>query len=343
MQNILKKICLGTGELLKNNLDSRLNVINRFLEQGGELIDTARIYYNGKSLKKLKKIKTNYRLIAKISYFEKDRDISLQKKLKEYQYLLKRKKINYFLTHWPSENNQEKLIKSLVLLKTKKKVEKIGLGNIGYKKIKKINSKILNQIDAIQVELNIFNFFYQKKLLNFCKKKNILVFGYSPVRWYKYKKIDKILKKQLNYFKKKYNVNFFDICLLFSIFKNIVPILSVKNLARLNKIINLSKHIDNRDLKRELLKFESKIRKTEFIDPKKIFYKIKDKYINIAKINFDEKNLNMIIEEIKDQKSSLKPVIFKKLKKKYIVLDGKIRCKGLYQLNSNKKIYGIIL
>ena len=50
----------------------------------------------------------------------------------------------------------------------------------------------------------------------------------------------------------------------------------------------------------------------------------------------------MIIDEIKDQKSSLKPIIFKKLKK-YIVLDGKIRCKGLYQLNSKKKIYGIIL
>lgn len=343
MQNILKKICLGTGELLKDNIDTRLNVINRFLKQGGELIDTARIYYDGKSLKKLEKIKTNYKLIAKVSYFEKDRNISIKKKLEEYQSILKRKKIDFFLTHWPSEANQDNLIKSLIFLKTKKKVENIGLGNIGYRKLKKMNPKILYHLDAIQIELNIFNYFYQKKLLNFCKKKNILVFGYSPIRWCKFKKINKNLKKQLTYFKSKYNINFSDLCLLFSIFNNVVPILSIKNPTRLNRIINLNKYLFNKDLKEKLIKFESKIRKTEFIDPKKIFYKIEDKYINIEKITFDKKNLNMIIDEIKDQKSSLKPIIFKKLKKRYIVLDGKIRCKGLYQLNSKKKIYGIIL
>ena len=74
-----------------------------------------------------------------------------------------------------------------------------------------------------------------------------------------------------------------------------------------------------------------------------IFYKINNKYVNIEKVRFDKKILKMIMQEIKLQKSSLKPIIFNKIKEKYIVLDGKVRCKGLYQLNSKEKIYGIII
>ena len=43
-----------------------------------------------------------------------------------------------------------------------------------------------------------------------------------------------------------------DISLLFSIYKNIVPIISIKNLQRYNKIKKLNKFINNKILKKEI-------------------------------------------------------------------------------------------
>ena len=343
MNNILKKICLGTGELLKDKIITRINTLNYFIENGGELIDTARIYYDGKALKKLSLIKKDYKIVSKVSYLNKDKNKNLHEKLKEYQLLTNKKKIDFLLTHWPTENNQEKLIKLMINLKSKKKVDKIGLGNTTYKKLKEIDHKIIKKIDVVQIELNIFNFFYQKRLLSFCEKNKIKVFGYSPIKWCKYKKMDINLRKDLIFFKKKYRINFLDICLLFSIYKKVIPIISIKNNQRLNKIIKLSHLLNNNNLKNKIFKFEKKIQRTAYVNTEDIFYKINNKYVNIEKVRFDKKILKMIMQEIKLQKSSLKPIIFNKIKEKYIVLDGKIRCKGLYQLNSKEKIYGIII
>ena len=162
MNNILKKICLGTGELLKDKIITRINTLNYFIENGGELIDTARIYYDGKALKKLSLIKKDYKIVSKVSYLNKDKNKNLHEKLKEYQLLTNKKKIDFFLTPWPTENNQEKLIKLMINLKSKKKVDKIGLGNTTYKKLKEIDHKIIKKIDVVQIELNIFNFFTKK-------------------------------------------------------------------------------------------------------------------------------------------------------------------------------------
>ena len=63
------------------------------------------------------------------------------------------------------------------------------------------------------------------------------------------KKSFKNLKKQLTYFKSKYNINFSDLCLLFN-FNNVIPILSIKNPTRLNRIINLNKYLFDKGLKK---------------------------------------------------------------------------------------------
>ena len=80
-QTIINKICLGTGDLLKGDIKERIDVFKKFYLDGGRLIDTARIYHNGKSLKIIKKLNLKFNIIAKPSYFIKDDKIPLKKNL----------------------------------------------------------------------------------------------------------------------------------------------------------------------------------------------------------------------------------------------------------------------
>ena len=83
------------------------------------------------------------------------------------------------------------------------------------------------------------------------------------------------------------------------------------------------------------------MRNFQTVNPKKIFYSSKKGLINIKDKKFDSKVLKIIKTEIKINNKALKPPLFKKYEDKYIVLDGKIRCKALYELK--KKIEAIIL
>ena len=79
-QTIVNKICLGTGDLLKGDIEERVNVFRKFYSDGGRLIDTARIYHHGKSLKIIKKLNLKFNIIAKHYYFKKDEKIKFKKK-----------------------------------------------------------------------------------------------------------------------------------------------------------------------------------------------------------------------------------------------------------------------
>ena len=78
-KEILEKICLGTGDLLKDNIENRIKVLKIFYDEGGKLIDTARVYHNGKSLKVLKKLNERFSLIGKPSYLAQEKNITLKK------------------------------------------------------------------------------------------------------------------------------------------------------------------------------------------------------------------------------------------------------------------------
>ena len=68
---------------------------------------------------------------------------------------------------------------------------------------------------------------------------------------------------------------------------------------------------------------------------------INNNKVKLDNINFNFDELEMIKNEIKIHKSALKPILLKKKGRFYRVLDGKIRCKALYDLK--KKINCIIL
>lgn len=340
-KSIFDKICLGTGELLKDNVQDRTEVFKKFFSDGGRLVDTARIYHDGKSLKIIKKLNLKFNLIAKPSYLKKDKNTSIKKKFKEYKKLCGINKIDFFITHWPNEKISKKKIKQFLSLKNDQKLENIGIGNARFEDIKIFHKFSNKNLNAIEIELNIFNFFFQKKILSFCKRNNIKVFGYSPVRWCKFKSFNNSSKIILNKISKKYGLNFKDISLLFSLYKGVIPIVSLKNISRYNKLKKLSNFLDNKVLKKQIFSLERKIRRVELVDPSKIYYTVNNSMVKLSEINLDLNEIKMIKNEIKSNKAIIKPVILKKKDDNFLVLDGKIRCKALYELN--KKINCIIL
>jgi len=59
---ISERLCLGTGELLKDNIKERIKVFKAFANDNGKFVDTAKVYYDGKALKVIKRIKKKYNL-----------------------------------------------------------------------------------------------------------------------------------------------------------------------------------------------------------------------------------------------------------------------------------------
>ena len=59
---------------------------------------------------------------------------------------------------------------NLIKLKKYKSLKNIGLGNARLDEIKKFYKYSNKKLNAVEIELNIFNFYFQKKILSFCKK-----------------------------------------------------------------------------------------------------------------------------------------------------------------------------
>jgi len=338
---ISERLCLGTGELLKDNIKERIKVFKAFANDNGKFVDTAKVYYDGKALKVIKRIKKKYNLIAKISYLEKDKNISIKKKLDEYKKISGYKKIDFFLTHWSNNKISKKNIKEIWNLKKDRQVNFIGLGNPSLDEIKKFYKYTDKNLDAVEIEYNIFNSFFQKKILNFCIEKNIKLFGYSPLKWCKFKTLNYKSEKIIKQIRKKYKINFYEISLLFSLYKNVIPVVSIKNLYRYSRIKKLESLLGNKFLKKKIFVLEKSMRCFKTISSNRIWYLVNSKLISLKEINLDKKSLAIVKREIKRTNLMLKPVLLQKRKREYIILDGKIRCKSLYELN--KKIKAIIL
>ena len=341
MHSMLRKIAIGTGDLLKDRYLQRLNVLKRAIALGCGVIDSAEIYYNGKANKLLSKIDKNYKVINKVNYLKKNSKNYLIESCNNILDSIKKKKIDYFLTHWSTLDSGQNLIQQINQLKKSKKIIWFGLGNPTLKELKIINKATNNQIKVVEIEYNIFNFSYQKKILEYCKKKKIKIFAYSPIKYALLKKLNKQCSDILLKIKEDFKLDLFQICIIFCIINKTTPILSIKNNYRLNEIIKIGNKFKNKKLSKIIKILSLKLRCYKKINAKKLIYLEKNKCISLKKKKLKKNIIIKIRNEIKSF-GMLKPIYIAKYKNKYQIIDGKSRAKAFY-LNDPKKLIPCIV
>ena len=154
-------------------------VVKEAIKIGYRHIDTAEIYGNQRFIGQVVKDKREEIFITSKVWIE---NLHYDDVLNACENSLKELKVEYidlYLVHWPNRNVDIKE----TMLAMKKLLDDGLIRNIG------VSNFTINHLkDALKIGVNIVAnqvefhpYLYQKELLNFCKKNNILVIAYSPL------------------------------------------------------------------------------------------------------------------------------------------------------------------
>lgn len=250
LKNNLKMPVLGlgtwnlTGEFCKK-------VIKTALELSYRHIDTAEIYGNEKEIGQAIKDFPREKLFIVSKVWPGSIDFSfvpqslwpvgltLNKISKSCENSLKRLGTNYidlYLIHWPKLGmNLKKACIGFKKLYEQGKIKAFGVSNFSIKLLEKIipiSEKVGIPICVNQVEFHPF--LYQKKLLDYCKSKGIVITAYTPLAKGKVK-----ISKTLNEIAKKYNKTPIQVDLRWLIQKGTNPIPKASSVEHLKENIDI--------------------------------------------------------------------------------------------------------
>jgi len=169
---------LGTWRLLSKECEE---VVRKTLEIGYRHIDTAEYYENQKEIGKA--IREFPRSELFITSKVWGTNLKFKSVLKACESTLKELNTSYldlYLIHWPNpEVPLEETLRAMKVLHEDGKVRSIGVSNF---KISLLQQAL--EIEEIPVCVNQVEFhpyLYQKELLEFCKKNNIVLVAYCPL------------------------------------------------------------------------------------------------------------------------------------------------------------------
>lgn len=308
-----------------------INSINYCLKKDINFFDTADNYFDGEIQKIIGKFTYN----KKIKIINKFKLLNDKKKLNEnLENSLRRLKtecIDFYMPHWPTYNMNLNLLADFAEENLdRKRIKFFGLSNFNLEMLKKFK-KIYKKKIFIQNEINLCNFYYNKKLIDFCKQNNIGIFAYKISDNF-------FLEKKMDYLKNSYSN--YEISLMWIKTLNINPIIKSLNL------INLKKNI------------------TTFKGAKKINLSLKNNYVSIPinKINKISSGSNVVYNSLNEAKKNkknlypspidiskeikkfglLKPFFIKKRQKGYELLSGQARF-WAYLILKKRKFFKAIL
>lgn len=308
-----------------------INSINYCLKKDINFFDTADNYFDGEIQKIIGKFNYN----KKIKIINKFKLLNDKKKLNENLEnslrSLKTECIDFYMPHWPTYNMNLNLLADFAEENLdRKRIKFFGLSNFNLEMIKKFK-KIYKKKIFIQNEINLCNFYYNKKLIDFCKQNNIGIFAYKISDNF-------FLEKKMDYLKNSYSN--YEISLMWIKTLNINPIIKSLNL------INLKKNI------------------TTFKGAKKINLSLKNNYVSIPinKINKISSGSNVVYNSLNEAKKNkknlypspidiskeikkfglLKPFFIKKRQKGYELLSGQARF-WAYLILKKRKFFKAIL
>ncbi len=308
-----------------------INSINYCLKKNINFFDTADNYFDGEIQKIIGKFNYN----KKIKIINKFKLLNDKKKLNENLENslrnLKKECIDFYMPHWPTHNMNLNLLADFAEENLdRKRIKFFGLSNFNLEMIKKFK-KIYKKKIFIQNEINLCNFYYNKKLIDFCKQNNIGIFAYKISDNF-------FLEKKMDYLKHSYSN--YEISLMWIKSLNINPIIKSLNL------INLKRNI------------------TTFKGAQKINLSLKNNYVSVPinKINKISSGSNVVYNSLSEAKKNkknlypspidiskeikkfglLKPFFVKKRQKGYELLSGQARF-WAYLILKKRKFFKAIL
>ena len=284
---IKNKIIIGTANvnndygLINNKINTNefKKLLNFAKLKGIKIIDTSPKYSNSEKI--IGSVLKKFKIITKVTNIPlkiKNREIKnwIMNKFTQSSKNLKISKVHGILLQNAEillSKKSEVVYKTLLNLKKKKKLKKIGISIYNFKTLEKIINKY--QIDFIQVPFNIFDRRIEnEKLIKKIKKKGIEVHARSiflqgllikknlriPKKLFALKKSLKLWKKWLE----RNNISALNACLNFVLRnKNIDKVvIGLNNLQNLKQVINYKK--SNINFKKFNMNVDSK-----YLDPRK--------------------------------------------------------------------------
>ncbi len=174
---VLPVIGFGTYPLQEKVCEE---AVKTALKTGYRIIDTATMYNNFNAISHIlpNVERSELFLISKV-WHDSQTEINLKSDLDLTLKALGLKYLDAYLLHWPNSNNPLKpIIEKLQNFMNEGLVRYIGLSNVNVNHIKRAIDKGM-KISFVQNEMNPF--FYDKNLLDFCHKNNIVVQAWAPL------------------------------------------------------------------------------------------------------------------------------------------------------------------
>ncbi|MDI6826070.1 MAG: aldo/keto reductase [Candidatus Aenigmarchaeota archaeon] len=169
---------LGTWQLLGKECE---RAVRKALEMGYRHIDTAEIYDNQTEIGKAIQGFDRSELFITSKVWETN--LRFKSVLKACESTLKELNTSYldlYLIHWPNPSVLlEETFRAMKILHEDGKVRSIGVSNFGLPLLKQALE--VEEIPVCVDQVEFHPYLYQKELLEFCKKHDIVFVAYSPL------------------------------------------------------------------------------------------------------------------------------------------------------------------
>jgi len=218
------------------------DVIEKGINLGSNLVDTAECYSDGKSEQLIGHIISKIgreNLIISTKFSPENNDpIKLKKALLRSLGNLNTDYIDFYQMHWlhPKVYLSD-ILSTLYNLKKDKYIKYLGLDNLTIAELKHAN--LLCSLDFIQIEYNLFDRTIEDKIIPYCIENDILIMAYSPLDQGRIIDGDK-RKKELQYVADRYKKSISQIALKWiTRFPNVIAIPRTVNEKHLLNNINI--------------------------------------------------------------------------------------------------------
>jgi diketogulonate reductase-like aldo/keto reductase len=331
MIDALNNIGFGGDFVDKGTKNEQIYLIQKAIESGVNVFDTAEIYSAGRSESVLGESIRGFRSEVFLSTKFSPNNANFYSIIDSCERSLSRLNTDYidlYQIHWPYPNSNLEIVKAFKHLKNQGKILNFGVCNYSKKEMLEINELLGDdKIYSNQVEYNLYDRYIENDILPYCNEQQIRILAYSPLN--KCRKIlDNDLIKKLS---TKYKKTPAQIALNWlTKNKNTIALPKTNNLNNLILNIESNKFFMEDDDYKQLNSLDYNVK---FIDPKKIIVSKNGEgnrkvYTTLTEALNNHLNFSPSPAQLSEMiDDNIKPVrlMYNKSGDKYYLVEGRIR------------------